>query len=206
MASVDKNIERLIVRRLDGALTEDEALQLDRALIRNPEARAMLEDYQRVDTLASAALADVLGGEVSFDVSTLTPRVPAAAAAPPPVIYRRGTWLIPGAIAAALLAMVLPTPSWHQQDGSQAAGRTSHPTRFSRPVGTIDPRGTAPRSIGSPNLQRNVSHLPRTRGKTVRDVIGVMGDDGGIYWIEVDRSRTVREMPKGRANIPLGGL
>jgi len=204
MASVDKDIERLIVRRLDGALTDDEALRLDRALIRNPEAQAMLEDYRRVDTLASAALADVLGGEESFDASTLTPRE--SAEAPVPAIYRRGTWFIPGAIAAALLAMVLPTPSWHQQDGSQAPGRTSHSSRFSRPVGTIDPHGAAPREFGSPSLQHNVSHLPRTKGQTVRDVIGVMGDDGGIYWIEVDRSRTVREMPKGRANIPLGGL
>jgi len=204
MASVDKDIERLIVRRLDGVLTEDEALQLDRALIRNPEARALLEDYRRVDALASAALADALGAEASFDVSTLTPRE--SAEVPVPVIYRRGTWLIPGAIAAALLAMVLPTPSRHHQDGSQAAAPTSSATRISRPVGTIDPHGAAPRGFGSPNLQRNVSHLPRTKGQTVRDVIGVMGDDGGVYWIEVDRSRTVREMPKGRANIPLGGL
>ena len=36
MKDVDPNIEKLIVRRLDNEISEDESLELDRELIRNP--------------------------------------------------------------------------------------------------------------------------------------------------------------------------
>ncbi len=52
----DKDIERLIVRRLDGALTPDEELELDRQIIRDPQVRRLLEEYQRIDEWAAAAL------------------------------------------------------------------------------------------------------------------------------------------------------
>jgi len=199
MASINKDIERLIVRRLDDALTADEALQLDRELIRNPGARALFEDYQRVDALATAALTEVLGDEArSFDVATLTPR---AGTRPRPAMYRRGRWLVSGAVAAALLAVIIPSPSLDHGDNGHVATSTPPAASQSAPVGTIDPNGAAPRDLDS-GLQRNVSQLPRSRGKTYRDVFGVMGDDGSIYWIEVDRSRTLRQVPADGALDP----
>jgi hypothetical protein len=44
------------------------------------------------------------------------------------------------------------------------------------------------RTVGSQGLT-----VPRVRRHTGRDVLGVVGDDGNIYWIEVDRTRTVRQ-------------
>ena len=37
-----------------------------------------------------------------------------------------------------------------------------------------------------------------TPGRAGRDIYGVMGEDGSIYWIEVDRMRTLRK-PKQAA-------
>ena len=45
----DERTERLITRKLDGELTEAESLELDKALVRSPEARSLLEDYERTD-------------------------------------------------------------------------------------------------------------------------------------------------------------
>jgi hypothetical protein len=203
MISVNKDIERLIVRRLDGALTEDEELRLNRELIRNPEARQLLEDYERVDALASAALTDVLGGEQEdVDVSLLTERAPTPSRQ---VGHRRGWWLVPGAVAAALLALAIPRISFDGAGPSQPS--------FKQPLvvdgssdNRVDPAGVNRPSIGQvgstplprrgrDSLSRNVSQLPMTSRQTGRDVLGVMGDDGNIYWIETDRTRTIRQTP-----------
>jgi anti-sigma factor RsiW len=53
---LDERTERLINRRLDGEITGQESLELDKLLIRNPEARAYLEDLQRQDVLAGRVL------------------------------------------------------------------------------------------------------------------------------------------------------
>ena len=44
MSPVNARIEQLIVRRLDGELTDDERLELDRALMRDPRARRLLQE------------------------------------------------------------------------------------------------------------------------------------------------------------------
>ena len=41
---MDERTEQLINRRLDGEITEEESLELDKRLIRSPEARAYLEE------------------------------------------------------------------------------------------------------------------------------------------------------------------
>ncbi len=53
---IDERTERLINRMLDGELTEADELELNKQLIRSPEARRMLEDLERLDTLADQAL------------------------------------------------------------------------------------------------------------------------------------------------------
>ena len=205
MISVNKDIERLIVRRLDGALTEDEELRLNRELIRNPEARQLLEDYERVDALASAAMADVLGGDQEdVDVSLLTEHTPTPSRQ---VGYHRGWWLLPGAVAAALLALAIPRISFDGAGPSQPSFKQpqvvdgSSDSRI-EPAGVNQPSigqvGSTPLHRGGDSLSRNVSQLPMTSRQTGRDVLGVMGDDGNIYWIETDRTRTIRQTPARR--------
>lgn len=53
---IDERTEHLINRQIDGELTSDEQLELNKRLIRSPEARAMSEEYQQFDTLAREAL------------------------------------------------------------------------------------------------------------------------------------------------------
>jgi anti-sigma factor RsiW len=57
---VDERIEILISRKLDGALTEAESLELDKALIRNPEARCVLAEYEANDAVAATSLNEML--------------------------------------------------------------------------------------------------------------------------------------------------
>ena len=190
MQGVDKNIEELIVRRLDAALSEEEALELDRELIRNPEARRLMEEYEKVDHLAAAALGEALGGErLTFDAEAL----PSPTEPRPVTQYHWGWRLGTGAIAAALLAIFV----------ARAPFATS-PTSPTVVDGTS--QTTAPQAVPYPTngarsngLMRNVSSArPRVLRDTGREVFGVLGDDGNIYWIEVDRTRTTRVNPVRR--------
>lgn len=53
---MDERLELLMTRKLDGRITPEEELELNRGLIRSPEARAAFEDYARIDALAAEAL------------------------------------------------------------------------------------------------------------------------------------------------------
>ncbi len=206
MAHVTQEMERLIVRRLDGALTEDEALQLDRELIRNPEARRLLEDYVRVDAVASAALREVMrGADGPLDMPAMTFKVPRRGWF---ARYHRGWWLVPGAVAAALLAIMIPKSGLNHL-GATAPGGAA-PLVHRAPASTSDPELNPTLTLGmersafdastqpGSELMRHASHRPTMRRRTGREVLGVMGDDGTMYWIEVDRTRTVRHAPVRR--------
>jgi hypothetical protein len=56
-----REIERQIVRCLDGELSADEAAELQRRLLRDPRAQRMYEEYATVDAKASAALKAAAG-------------------------------------------------------------------------------------------------------------------------------------------------
>jgi hypothetical protein len=181
----NEDIERMIVRQLDGELTEDEQLELNRELIRDPEANSMMADYRKVDELAAAAIERALGDDRStFDPAALPD--PGASAAPRR--YHRGWWMVPGSIAAALLAVVVARfplqPSFN--DSLADANNSPHKTA---PV--------LPRIGGGSHvdgIMRNVGDSPvprRVNRSTGREIIGVMGDDGNVYWIEVERVKTV---------------
>lgn len=186
----DKDIERRIVRRLDGESTPDENFELDRELIRDPDARQMYDSYQQVDELAAEVLGGVLPdvGE-SFNAATLAE----VTAQPRRRRLHRGFWLVPGAIAAALLAIVVPRPGVAPQEKPAVV-------LYEPATESVIPQMQLPyaSSNGYPRdgLMRNTSNsgriLPRIRRDTGRDVLGVIGDDGNIYWIEVDRTRTIR--------------
>ena len=61
MPEIDERTERLINRKLDGEITPDEELELNKILIRSPATRALLERSAGYDGLARAALREELG-------------------------------------------------------------------------------------------------------------------------------------------------
>ena len=177
------DFERMIVRRLDGELGEEESLELDRAILREPEVRRMWESYRRIDELAAASLEGALvRGAGRYDMARLTDERRVARR----WTHHRGWLLVPGAIAAALLALVVPKPEFLDR------GRTpSTPTE--RLAASSANVGSLPRvSDRTDGLMHNAGMTKRATG---RDVLGVVGDDGNLYLLEVDRSRTVRMPP-----------
>jgi hypothetical protein len=192
MSEVEKDIsrvERLIVRKLDGELSEDEELQLNRELIRDPEARQLLEEYQRIDGVAAEALSRVLADEsLLVDAEALSGQSRTA----PAQAYNRGRWLVPGAVAAALLALVLARFTPPSSPDSLDIARRGPPPRRMFPEVRPDQ--------GREGLNQLANFEPggrRVKRDTGREVIGVMGDDGNIYWIEIDRIRTFKQPRQG---------
>jgi len=190
MSTVDKDIEKLIIRHLDGELSAEEELELNRELIRNREARRMMEDYQRIDGLAETALDQVIGNEgVKFDPTALT----TVSSRRRHAGYYRVWWLVPGAVAAALLALVIPQYSPRPVDQTSPKVVEQSPLPHNAP--------TPLQQRGAERYMHPVSTGPRIKRSTGRDVFGVVGDDGNFYWIEVDRVRTLKRaspQPAGR--------
>lgn len=190
MSEISEHLERLINRSLDGDLDDDARLELNRELIRNPAARAMLSEYQAIDRGASTALSRAFGD------TAVTPSLPVEARSTQALRYshRRHIvrWLIPGAIAAALLATVIPYPSLvapNRPGDSFVALPNGHAPTLTQPSEV--PIRTVSTASGVPTVHRD-------RG---RDIIGVMGDDGNLYWIEVEKTRTVT-LPHGDPSKP----
>ena len=178
MSDVNEHLERLMVRSLDGELCADDQLALDRELIRDPQAHRLIAEYRAVDELSIAALEEVAAGASPvFDAMTWTRT---GSLRSRPTRGRTWFWLVPGAIAAALLAMVVPRPM---------------PTSVERPptvqapsVGEVGSHFTG----GQQDIMHSVRSTPAIHRNTGREIIGVVGDDGNLYWIEVERTRTVK--------------
>lgn len=186
MVTNEHDNERLITRRLDDELTEEQSLALDRELLRDPELRQTFEQQQRIDLLARETLArelEAASGAVDIAAITLPQRT---VRFPRP---HRGWLLIPGAIAAAVMALVIPAPEFSRTPEAGEPQRMvavpSTPERYTTP-NLVDYR-TRPVSAEQ-GLLHNVNTMKRSTG---RDIIGVVGEDGNIYWIEVDRTRTI---------------
>ncbi len=182
MTEFDEHLERLMNRSLDGALSEDEELEFNRELIRNPRAQKVLSDYRSNDALAAAALENLVEGPpVAMDWN--------AGRSVQPMSRRRRLaplWmLVPGAIAAALLALVIPYPSAVHRNVSDPRSPVVSATMPTSPIA---------RQVMHP--ARNAPAIHRDTG---RDIIGVVGDDGNVYWIEVERTRTIKLPPRAPA-------
>jgi len=246
--SINEQVERLIVRSLDGELTDDEQLALDRELIRDPDARILMDEYRNVDSACASAMSSWLdAGEVQsskFEVQRerqqgvgwAVPIKPSRARqgdqggsvvsealrvrraqGEEAVIrqltignrqltrrhhYRQLLILIPGAIAAALLAIVFPWPAKHPNGDAHST--------HSLTSGLVDEALSNHRPSVVPHYSNNETSMrsaawtnPATYRGTGREVIGIMGDDGNIYWIEVERTRTIE---RGASPVPADKL
>ena len=185
------NSEQLINRLLDSELSLNAEHELNRTLIREPEMMRLRDDCQKIDALAGQALETLrCGAEVDlgavFGAAPIARRTVRMKA-------HRGWLMIPGAIAAALLAMVIPDSGYR--------GQTTAPLVTDR--SNVLPIAPVSMWNGS-ELARPVSTAPKIRSQTGRDVIGVVGDDGNLYWIEVEKKRTVR-WPAGSSLVPDSG-
>jgi len=189
MNPVDPKIERLIVRQLDGEITEAEQLQLNRELLRNPGAHRLWEEYRALDATAGEVLQDLLGDRhTSFDPTT----IPAPLTAKRPQLVRRHWLLLTGAVAAAILALAIPRP---------AVTTNNQPGSFVEKTGTqpiIVDNVPRPRPVNADGLMRNVS-MPSVQRETGTDVFGVLDENGNVYWIEVERTRTLRRPARHKA-------
>lgn len=189
MNPVDPKIERLIVRQLDGEITEAEQLELNRELLRNPTAHQLWEEYRTLDATAGEVLQGLLGDRhASFDPTT----IPAPLTATRPQFVRRHWLLLTGAVAAAILALAIPRPvvTTNNQPGGFVEKTETQPI-------LVD-NAQRPRSVNADRLMRNVS-MPSVQRESGTDVFGVMDKDGNVYWIEVERTRTLRRPVKDRA-------
>ena len=178
---VDERTEQLVNRKLDGELSEAESLELNRALIRSPEARALLEEYARTDGLATEALAAVLS-EGSRPVHH--PAEIAAWVGPGRqwwIRCRRGLGV---AVAAAIAALVAGLPG----------GRVG-------PVAPEDygPPGESTVQAGvSPFVQAGAQPVvegPRRLNEQIhREVIAVYDEETqSVYLLEMDQVRSKTE-------------
>ena len=61
--AVDEDLERRIVRRIDGELDRAGRERLSRELLRDPEAHRLMDEYAAADRAAGEALAAALGSE-----------------------------------------------------------------------------------------------------------------------------------------------
>lgn len=197
MSEIDRDIEKLIVRSLDGELNDEDQLRLDRELIRDPEARQTLEEYRSIDARVVDALNEAFPSEpLSVDVASLTQQK----RKPRLLMPARMWWLVPGAVAAAFLAIMLARLEGPQIPDSGLRG--AQPLAQNGPADRAVPIGQelVP-SVGSPisrpeNLMHSVGTVPAIQRSTGRDVIGVLGEDGNIYLLEVNRTRTLRKFPR----------
>lgn len=193
MSKVSYDLEALIVRHLDSELTEEQELELNRELIRNPEAQQMLADYRQADQLAVAALNQVIPGEEGLKPVPM----PAVTSPPRRAGHYRAWWIIPGAVAAAIMALMIPNPSVAPRQDGRVQITSAPPSPHSRI--NESQRGSAQ------GLTRNVSTYPvgpRIKRDTGREVFGVVGDDGNVYWIQVDRIRTLKRPGRHVAGWP----
>ncbi len=189
MNPVDPKIERLIVRQLDGEITEAEQLELNRELLRNPSAHRLWEEYRTLDATAGEVLQDLLGDRhASFDPTT----IPSPMTATRPQFVRRHWLLLTGAVAAAILALAIPRPAVTTNNQPGSFVEKTGP----QPITVDDAR--RPRPVNANGLMRNVS-MPSVQRETGTDVFGVLDENGNVYWIEVERTRTLRRPAKNKA-------
>ena len=191
----DNPIEDQILKSLDGGLGEDALLDLQRTVLRGPQARSLMEAHQQIDALAGEVIRAAVDDEpLSFDPMELTRTAPTV----PVARHHWSWWMIPGAIAAAI-AIVLMIPKVNPPSAPTMQMVKQTPSRNQAPIPQITPGGQ-PRPVDYGGVIPVSTQPQRVRRQTLRDYTGVIGTDGKLYLIEIDRTRTLRRGGGQRAH------
>ena len=202
MTPIPEHLERLMNRRLDGELSAEESLYLDRELMRNAEARGWYDSLRRMDGVCGTVLEQRFGAVRETCVPA--ERVGGAVSAGRGIGRRRwnrGWLLVPGSIAAALLATVIPFPRL----GTERAALEPVPPRMASTLPTPStPMGMVPYPVASDGGVMRLADWsrPRTLRNTDRGVWGIRQRDGSVLLIEVDRIQMVRAPAEGVVSAP----
>lgn len=177
---IDERTEQLINRKLDGELTDGESLELDKLLIRDPQARVMLEQLVRIDTQAGEVLRAVTSASVAAASA-----VEVAAWAP-----RRQHWWQSLGLVTAVAATITLTVLLSQRALLLEGQTPVSPQSVSAPQ-VVSASG-APRES-----EWNIQGPRRETLDVDRDVIGVWDrQSGSLYLIEANSTRSLVEPVK----------
>lgn len=187
MTHADERWERLINRRLDREIAAEDALDLDKAMLRDPTLREQAQDDVRRDAIVKQALRAALDGPVA------APVLPAERASVGLLLdgqhcrVARRRWLVL-ALSAAACAMFAAAAWLYSLPAQPGAGERV--TDLTNSGATTAAAAASFAGVGAP--EADPIGLPRVENRAIdRDVLGVVGDDGNtVYLIEVSRVRT----------------
>jgi len=164
---MDLRTEQLITRKLDGELAEGESLELNKQLIRSPEARSIMEEYELIGSLATTTLQKLLDQPRTHHSSPMTHHLRRP---------RGIQWATSAAAAIIIAAVLLQTPR-------SASGPRIEPNN-----GTAVLAGTSPIEDNAINAVQG----PRHENERIhRDVIGVVDNETqSVYLLEMDQQQT----------------
>jgi hypothetical protein len=178
-AMIDERTEQLINRKLDGELSDQESLELDKLLIRNPQVRALLEEYARMDEQAG----EVIRAVACEPVTRIGPQDVLSWTSAPRHQWWYSFGLVSGVAAAITLAVLLS-----QRTSTLRVSRPSSLQLSHTPSQDADPLA------GQLDYVWNVEGPRRETVNLDRDVIGVWdGESGSLYLLEADSTRSFVE-------------
>jgi anti-sigma factor RsiW len=179
---IDERTEQLINRKLDGELTADESLELDKLLIRSPQARALLEEYAVIDEQATQAIETVVA---RAETRVAPDQIAGWGRSRLQMWYSFG--LVTAVAAAVSLAVMLSFRAATMSEATTPPGieqSLRDPMAAAGPAGSID----QPWRIDGP--RRETLDIDR-------DVIGVWDRQShSLYLIEADNTRSMIEPVK----------
>ncbi len=179
---IEERTERLINRRLDGELTPAESLELDKLLIRNPDARALLEEYVQMDGRAHDALSTCLSAtDAPQDAAEIEP-------IKPPIRSRMYSLVAASGLAAAMAMAVLFSQSTRSVVTPSQSG-----------VAALDHQIVqAPVDEESQLQWASAFEGPRRQTESLdREVLGVWdGESRRLYLLEADNASSLVEPVK----------
>ncbi len=181
---IDERTEQLINRKLDGELSEEESLELNKLLIRDPRARALMEEYARMDEQAGQLIRAV----VRQPVARIGPGEVSSWASGPRHQWWYSFGLVSAVAAAITLAVLL----------SQRAAMLGNETPSSLQQMSLD-SAQADTSAARPQLDCawNIDGPRRETLNLDRDVIGVWDrESGSLYILEADSTQSLVEPVK----------
>lgn len=171
MTRDNERLELLLTRRLDGELAESEELELNKCLIRSPEAQRLARTLEEQDRLVHRVLNEWLK-DVGDRVSP-----PERLEWPDARLRLRLRWW--PAVSAAMLAVSVGVSLFF----GVAAPRPTNPSFAS---------ASPPAAAAAFDVGVELPETPHVRRNAVsRDVIGILSEDGStLYLLERNHTRT----------------